>query len=142
MPPKHGLREKRTAAIARAEGSTVSGAAHAAGVHRSTVWRWESGGDADYCNVLRHCKRALLQDAADLAALAGREMLRRLVDEPTAVSSSELNRIWGTAADKLLAQPEPTEALEPEVLDREGLVDRLAELLDDGMLDEIRERRN
>ncbi len=140
MPAKHGLREKRTAAVARAEGWTVSAAADLAGVNRSTVWRWESGGDSDYCDVLNHCKRALLQDAADLASLAARELVRRLAEEPIVVSNSELNRIWGTAADKLLsAGSSEASSSGSEGLTRDQLLELLARELTPADLKEIGE---
>jgi hypothetical protein len=104
------------------------------------VWRWESGGDADYCNVLRHCKRALLQDAADLASLAARELVRRLAEEPMVVSNSELNRIWGTAADKLLSAGSPeASSNDSDGLTRDQLLERLARELTPIDLQEIGE---
>lgn len=112
--------------MARAEGSTVSGADHAAGVsQRHTVER---------------CKRALPQDAADLASLAARELVRRRAEEPMVVSNSELNRIWGTAADKLLSagSREPS-SNDSDGLTRDQLLERLARELTPTDLQEIGE---
>ena len=106
MPHKHSPKTKHTAAAARADGASMSRAAESAGVHRTTVWRWESGADGDYTAGLQRCKRALLVNAANLATAAGTEILRRLQADPESASLSELNRIWGTAADKLFAANE------------------------------------
>ena len=137
MPWKHTPATKYHAASVRADGASIAQAATAAGVDRTTVWRWESSVDEDYTAGLQHCKRVLVEDAAQLAALAGRELLRRLRDEPEAVSYSELNRIWGTSADKLLAVPEPM-ADELADLAREDLLEHLAQQLSPADLEAIK----
>jgi len=140
--PRTSHKAKAKAAAVLAAGGTLREAGEAAGRHLSTVHYWKTT-DAAFSEGLKNAKEEVLKQAAELATLAHREMVQRLETEPEALEYRDLNRTWGTAADKLItaARDEASAEAEAENLTREQLIDRLAGELDTETLLAIVERQ-
>ncbi len=138
---------KQRAAVVLADGGSQRAAGKAAGrTHRAVQYWLET--DPNFCAGISRAKDAILKQAAQLATLSHAEMLERLEDEEQrkGLEFRDLNRTWGTAADKLVqaARDEmanATEADDHSNLSRDELLDRLASELDPEMVEAIRQRQ-
>ena len=92
------------AAVLLAEGKSYREVAAEVGVDHTTVWKWRTH-DATFANAVKASQVDLGDLCHSLVDLAGRELRRRMEDEEQLAGMSEelLNRIAGTAADKLIA---------------------------------------
>jgi len=138
---------KQRAAAVLADGGTQREAGRAADRHHKSVQYWLKNDPSFAAGVIR-AKDAILKQAAQLATLSHAEMLERLRDEEqrAGLEFRDLNRTWGTAADKLVqaARDElanATDADEHSNLTRDELLDRLASELDPDMVEAIRVRQ-
>ena len=138
---------KQRAAAVLADGGSQRAAGRAADRSHATVQYWLKSDPSFSAGVCR-AKDAILKQAAQLATLSHAEMLERLQDEEhrKGLEFRDLNRTWGTAADKLVqaARDEmanATEADENSNLSRDELLDRLASELDPEMVEAIRQRQ-
>jgi len=138
---------KQKAAAVLADGGSQRAAGRAADRSHATVQYWLKTDPSFSAGVCR-AKDAILKQAAQLATLSHGEMLERLQDEEQrkGLEFRDLNRTWGTAADKLVqaARDEmanATEADEHANLSRDELLDRLASELDPEMVEAIRQRQ-
>ena len=138
---------KARAANVLADGGTQRAAGRAADRSHATVQYWLKSDPSFSAGVCR-AKDAILKQAAELATLSHAEMLARLQDEEQrkGLEFRDLNRTWGTAADKLVQAARDELANSPEVdehanLTRDELLDRLASELDPDMVEAIRVRQ-
>jgi len=138
---------KQRAAAVLADGGSQRAAGRAADRSHATVQYWLKSDPSFSAGVCR-AKDAILKQAAQLATLSHGEMLERLRDEEqrAGLEFRDLNRTWGTAADKLVqaARDElanATEADDHANLTRDELLDRLASELDPEMVEAIRVRQ-
>tara|TARA_Y100000310_G_scaffold121537_2_gene120307 strand:- start:5178 stop:5582 length:405 start_codon:yes stop_codon:yes gene_type:complete len=130
-----------------ADGGSQRAAGRAADRHHGTVQYWLKT-DPSFSAGIGRAKDAILKQAAQLATLSHAEMLSRLEDEGQrrGLEFRDLNRTWGTAADKLVqaARDEMANAVDAEDhsnLSRDELLDRLASELDPEMVEAIRVRQ-
>ena len=138
---------KQRAAAVLADGGSQRAAGRAADRAHTTVRYWLET-DPSFSTGVQRAKDAILKQAAQLATLSHAEMLERLRDEEqrAGLEFRDLNRTWGTAADKLVqaARDElanATEADDHSNLTRDELLDRLASELDPDMVEAIRVRQ-
>lgn len=138
---------KRRAAAVLADGGSQREAGRAAGRHHATVQYWLQT-DPSFSAGISRAKEAILKQASELATLSYGEMLDRLRDDEQreALEFRDLNRTWGTAADKVTQAAREEAANAPEAdglagLSREELLDKLAADLTPEMLEAIRERQ-
>ena len=138
---------KARAANVLADGGSQRAAGRAADRSHATVQYWLKSDPSFSAGVCR-AKDAILKQAAQLATLSHAEMLARLQDEEqrAGLEFRDLNRTWGTAADKLVQAARDELANSPEVddhsnLTRDELLDRLASELDPEMVEAIRVRQ-
>ena len=97
-------KEKAKAAALLADGKSYRDVEEATGIPRSTLNRWRTE-DPTFRAAVQSCQVELGDMAGALLAASGAELLRRLRD-PDALAEvdvSTLNRVFGTAADKLIA---------------------------------------
>ena len=138
---------KARAATVLADGGSQRAAGRAADRSQGSVQYWLKT-DPSFSVGISRAKDAILRQAAELATLSHAEMLARLQDEGQrkGLEFRDLNRTWGTAADKLVqaARDELANATEAEDhanLSRDELLDRLASELDPDMVEAIRVRQ-
>ena len=138
---------KARAANVLADGGSQRAAGRAADRAHTTVRYWLET-DPSFSTGVQRAKDAILKQAAELATLSHAEMLARLQDEGQrkGLEFRDLNRTWGTAADKLVQAARDELANSPEVdehanLTRDELLDRLASELDPDMVEAIRVRQ-
>ena len=138
---------KARAANVLADGGSQRAAGRAADRAHTTVRYWLET-DPSFSTGVQRAKDAILKQAAELATLSHAEMLARLQDEGQrkGLEFRDLNRTWGTAADKLVQAARDELANSPEVdehanLTRDELLDRLASELDPEMVEAIRVRQ-
>ena len=138
---------KARAATVLADGGSQRAAGRAADRSQGSVQYWLKTAPSFSVGIAR-AKDAILKQAAELATLSHAEMLSRLQDEEQrrGLEFRDLNRTWGTAADKLVqaARDEMANATDAEDhsnLSRDELLDRLASELDPEMVEAIRVRQ-
>jgi len=95
---------KAAAALVLAEGGSYRQAAKAAGVSHTAVFAWRRD-DVTFANAVISQRRPMEDLCAAIVELSGGEIVKRLKDEAKieAMEPEVLNRIMGTAADKLVA---------------------------------------
>jgi len=129
------------------DGGSQGEAGRAADRARTTVQYWLKT-DPSFSAGVGRAKDAVLKQAAELATLGHAEMAERLKDDGKrkGLSFGDLNRTWGTAADKLMVAARDEMLNSPDAEDHSNLspdelLDKLAAELDPEMVNAIRERQ-
>jgi len=115
--------ERAAAALLLAEGRSYREVERRTGIPRSTLHRWRRE-NGTFRDTVKAARLELRDLALALVNAAGGELLRRLDDPDSAreVDVTTLNRIFGTAADKLIALRRIEAPQRVEVAAREPVV--------------------